>query len=84
MATRADEIYVSEFTEFMDGYLKKHPEVVEDQQRGWNIYWNPKVDLAALKEAEENSVPDDEYGFAWLAWRVKPSPAKQPAKPAAS
>ncbi len=33
---------VFEFTAFMDQYLKVHPEVVRDQQRGWNIYWNPK------------------------------------------
>lgn len=31
-----------EFTEFMDAYLKAHPEVLIDQKRGWNIYWNPK------------------------------------------
>ncbi len=81
MATRTPEIYVSEFTKFMDDYLKQHPEVVEDQRQGWDIYWNPQVDLAALKEAEENSVPDDEYGFAWSVWRVKPP--KQTAKSAA-
>lgn len=34
--------YVSEFTVFMDRYLKEHPEVVKDQQHGWDIYWNPK------------------------------------------
>jgi hypothetical protein len=58
--------YVSEFTVFMNGYLKAHPEVVEDQQRGWNIYWDHEVDLKRLKEAEEDRVPDDGYGLTSL------------------
>jgi hypothetical protein len=32
-----------EFTTFMDAYLHDHPEVVEDQQLGWDIYWNPSL-----------------------------------------
>lgn len=31
-----------EFMEFMDAYLKAHPEVVEDQKRGWGIHWTPR------------------------------------------
>ena len=41
--------YVSEFTLFINQYLAEHPEVVEDQKRGRDIYWNPKVDQEALK-----------------------------------
>lgn len=55
--------YVSEFTVFMNHYLEEHPEVVEDQHRGWNIYWDHKVDFAELKQAEEDRVTDDSYGF---------------------
>jgi hypothetical protein len=58
-----DRRYVSEFTRFMDGYLAGHPEVVRDQKFGWNIYWDHAVDFRALKEAEEDAVPDDAYGF---------------------
>jgi len=58
-----DRIYVSEFTQFIDRYLAEHPEVVEDQRRGWEIYWDRNVDQAALKEAEEDSVPFDAYEF---------------------
>ncbi|HYP67378.1 MAG TPA: DUF3460 family protein [Thiobacillaceae bacterium] len=58
-----EKSYVSEFTVFMNHYLEEHPEVVEDQQRGWNIYWNHEVDFEELKEAEEDRVPDDSYGF---------------------
>lgn len=31
-----------EFTAFMDRFLKAHPEVLKDQQVGWDIYWNPR------------------------------------------
>jgi hypothetical protein len=44
---------VYEFTVFMDKYLKEHPEVVKDQQRIWNSYWNPKkVDPDELNSPE--------------------------------
>lgn len=61
--------YVSEFTAFIDDYLTQHPEVVEDQKRGWNIYWNRKVDFAALETAEKDAVVDDSYGFYPADWR---------------
>jgi len=54
--------YVSEFTLFINQYLADHPEVVEDQKRGWDIFWNKKVDFGALEEAQQDAVPDDGYG----------------------
>lgn len=57
--------YVSEFSRFIDHYLQEHPEVVEDQRRGWNIFWNHHVDFVEQKLAEEDAVPDDSYGFKW-------------------
>ena len=58
-----EKSYVSEFTVFMSRYLQEHPEVVEDQQRGWNIYWNHAVDFEELKQVKEDRAPDDSYGF---------------------
>jgi Protein of unknown function (DUF3460) len=66
--------YVSEFTLFMNKFLADHPEVVEDQKRGRDIYWDRKVDLVALKEAQEDSVPDDSYGYYPADWRMEPPP----------
>lgn len=63
MDKRYDKHYVSEFTRFIDHYLAEHPEVVKDQKRGWNIHWDHQVDFQALKEAGEDAVPDDSYGF---------------------
>lgn len=38
------QAYVSEFTQFMNGYLQAHPAVKKDQMRGWYIYWDHHVD----------------------------------------
>ena len=56
-------IYDSEFTQYINRFLAEHPEVVEDQRRGWQIYWDRHVDPAVLKEAEEDSVPFYAYEF---------------------
>ncbi|RXZ42015.1 DUF3460 family protein [Crenobacter cavernae] len=57
------EGYVSEFTEFMDHYLEEHPEVVEDQRRGWYLFWDHKANQASIKEEKEDSVPVKGYDY---------------------
>lgn len=57
------EGYVSEFTAFMNDYIKQHPEVVEDQRKGRAIYWDKKVDFEAQDKAEADSVPVDGYYY---------------------
>jgi len=71
-----DKAYVSEFTVFMSQFLEQHPEVVKDQQRGWDFGWRPQVDPVAQQEAEQDRAPDDAYGFNWFTGRAKPLPAK--------
>lgn len=66
-----DTGYVSEFTVFINQYLEQHPQVVEEQQRGWRFFWAPKIDLPALNETQEYPVRDDSYGFSWAAWRAE-------------
>ncbi|MDE2585407.1 MAG: DUF3460 family protein [Betaproteobacteria bacterium] len=58
-----DRRYVSEFTRFMSQYLADHPEALEEQRRGWDIYWDHHVDFSAQEKAREDAVPDDTYGF---------------------
>lgn len=65
-----DKAYVSDFTRFMNRYLEQHPEVVEDQQRGWRLGWVPKIDPQAWREAAPDFVEDDTYGFNWFTWRT--------------
>lgn len=72
--------YVSEFSEFMDRYLKDHPEAVRDRNVGFGIFWNRKVDFKAQAEAVTDRVPEDSYGFAYSAWqRRKKYPASTTA-----
>ena len=74
-----DRTYVSEYTRFMDQFIHGHPDVLEDQRKGWLIYWEKRVDLAAQKKAETDTVPSDGYGFYYSAWASKnhpPSPDK--------
>lgn len=49
--------YVSEFTRFMDTFLDEHPEVVENQRKGWYIFWDTNVDFEALEKAKKDRVP---------------------------
>ncbi|NNM69093.1 MAG: DUF3460 family protein [Gallionella sp.] len=74
-----DKAYVSEFMNFMNRYLEEHPEVVEEQRRGWAFFWNAKVDPTAAEITKKNRVPDDSYGFSWPAWRAKPLALKKSA-----
>ena len=58
--------YVSEFTRFMDNYLRQHPEVVRDQALGWHIWWERPTDLRELDYCwHEETVADLPY-FSYL------------------
>lgn len=63
-----DRGYVSEFTQFMDHYLVDHPEVAADKRTGFRLYWDKRLDFKALAQAEQDSVPDDGYGFHPAEW----------------
>lgn len=55
--------YVSEFDQFLDRFLRQHPEVPEDQQRGWYIWWDHRVDLDELDKQREDSVAVKPYSY---------------------
>lgn len=59
----ASRQYVSEFEQFMDGYLARHPEVEQDRQRGWYIWWDHRVDLDELDKQRENALPVKPYVY---------------------
>jgi hypothetical protein len=67
--------YVSEFTDFMNQYLAEHPEVVEEQRRGWASFWQRKAELRMPETTKVDQAPDDSYGFSWHAWRDEIRPA---------
>lgn len=55
--------YVSEFSQFINAFLEQHPEVVEDQRRGWYIWWDRQVDLHELEKAREDTVELPPYYY---------------------
>jgi len=36
--------YVSDFTKFINGWLKEHPEAVEEQKKGRALWWDHPQD----------------------------------------
>jgi hypothetical protein len=53
--------YVSEFEQFLSTYLQRHPEVERDQRRGWDIWWDHRVDLDELDRQRKDTVPVKTY-----------------------
>jgi len=73
--------YVSEFTKFMNQYLDEHPEVVEEQKRGWASFWQLKAEIRAPEITKGDIARDDSYGYAVSAWRADTPGVKIPAGP---
>ena len=55
--------YVSEAEQFLQEFLRQHPEVDEDRRRGWNIWWDHRVDLDELQKQRADSVPVKPYHY---------------------
>ncbi|RSZ60211.1 DUF3460 family protein [Massilia atriviolacea] len=59
----ARKAYVSEFDQFMQDYLARHPEVEQDRRRGWDIWWDRRVDLDELDKQREDALPARPYAY---------------------
>ncbi|MGO4377335.1 DUF3460 family protein [Pseudoduganella sp. RAF53_2] len=55
--------YVSEFEQFFGHLLDEHPEYVEDQRHGWDIWWDHKVNLEDERLARTDTVPTPPYYY---------------------
>jgi hypothetical protein len=55
--------YVSEFEQFLNSFRAGHPNMERDQQRGWYIWWDHRVDLAELERERKDSVPLPPYSY---------------------
>jgi len=53
--------YVSEFGQFLDGYLREHPEVKRDQELGWRIWWERPVDPRAIDQERQAELKPAAY-----------------------
>ena len=56
--------YVSDYEQFLNGYLAQHPEVQEDRQQGWSIWWDQRLDMAEMDKQRESEVPVKPYRYA--------------------
>lgn len=56
--------YVSEYEQFLDRYKQTHPDVEENQRRGWYIWWDHNLDLAEVDRARRDSVPTNPYYYS--------------------
>lgn len=56
--------YVSEFEQFLNEYKHDHPNVEEDQRRGWRIWWDHRLDLDAADRQKQDSVPPNPYYYS--------------------
>ncbi|KAB8061951.1 DUF3460 family protein [Janthinobacterium sp. FT14W] len=55
--------YVSEFTRFIDGYLRDHPQAQASQRLGWRIYWERPLNVEQWRRAERDKVPEPPYHY---------------------
>ncbi|QKY11634.1 DUF3460 family protein [Janthinobacterium lividum] len=54
---------MSDFTRFIDGYLRAHPEVQASQRQGWRIFWERPASMRELELAHADSVPEPPYHY---------------------
>jgi hypothetical protein len=70
--------YVSDFEAFMSRFLEEHPQVLEEQRRNWQSFWEIKMDRSMPQLSTTTCVADDMYGFSWHAWHASTHPALNP------
>ncbi|NHZ42837.1 DUF3460 family protein [Massilia violaceinigra] len=54
---------MSEFDRFIHDFLARHPEVEQERRRGWDIWWDQRVDLDELDKQRENALPVKPYVY---------------------
>lgn len=55
--------YVSEFDQFLAGYLRQHPDVEAGQRKGWELWWDHRIDFDALAREVRDHVPVKPYHY---------------------
>ncbi|HEY0065561.1 MAG TPA: DUF3460 family protein [Telluria sp.] len=55
--------YVSEMDQFLGKLLEERPDIVEDRQRGWYIWWDHRVDLDELDKQRTDTVAVKPYHY---------------------
>ncbi len=55
--------YVSEFEQFIDRFKASHPEVEDEQQLGWSIWWDRDVETGNWGVRHKDTVPVKPYAY---------------------
>jgi hypothetical protein len=55
--------YISEFEQFLNSYMAGHPGLERDQQRGWYIWWDHRVNLDDEARVRTDTVPVHSYYY---------------------
>ena len=55
--------YVSEFEQFLNRYMSGHPDIEQDQQRGWYLLWDHRVNFDELERQRKDAVPLPPYYY---------------------
>lgn len=55
--------YTSEFEQFINGYLRQHPQLEEERMRGWYLLWDRPVDFDELERQRQSAVPVKPYQY---------------------
>ena len=49
--------------QFLAKLLRERPDIVEDRQRGWYIWWDHRVDLDELDKQHKDEIPAKPYQY---------------------
>jgi hypothetical protein len=53
--------YVSEYAQFLNGFMAEHPEVKRDQELGWRIWWERPVDPRSIDDERQANLKPGSY-----------------------
>lgn len=56
-------MYESDLTRFMRDFLKKNPQVVEQQKKNRLTWWDRPQDLESQRERQQSAVPQPSYVY---------------------
>ena len=53
--------YVSDFGQFLNDFMREHPEVKRDQELGWRIWWERPVDPRSIDRERQAELKPTAY-----------------------
>lgn len=58
-----EKYYESDVTKLVRELLRDKPQILEEQRKGRSLWWDKKIDLNALKRADEDTVKQQAYVY---------------------